>query len=94
MLLLLKATAPMTDQRQHSVPKFAVVLILLLFVLLFMLHPTHLGTTPIVFILAACFLFGVVEIASCRCDWEETRFLPRATFRSALFDRPPPFFTV
>jgi hypothetical protein len=84
----------MTDQRQHSKPKSAVVLILLLFVLLSLLHPAHLGNTPVVFILAVCFLFGVVEVARCRWYWEEAQFLPRAAFRSALFDRPPPFLSV
>lgn len=74
---------------------FAVVLILLLFVLLTLLHPTHLGNAPAVcIVLATCFLFGIVQVATCRRHWAEAQFLFRAAFRSALFDRPPPFLMV
>jgi len=65
------------DHRQHSTPKTLVVLILLLSVLLLLLHPTHLGNAPAVLILATCFLFGIVYVASCRLYWEEAQFLPR-----------------
>ena len=82
------------DHRQHSMPKTAVVLILLLSVLFLLLHPTHLGNAPAVLILATCFLFGTVHVAACRLYWEEAQFLPRFAFRSALFDRPPPFLSV
>jgi protein-S-isoprenylcysteine O-methyltransferase Ste14 len=94
-MLLSKATVSMTDQRRHSKPKFAVVLILLLFVLLSLLHPAHLGNASAVcIVLATCFLFGIVQVATCRWRWEEAQFLPRVAFRSALFDRPPPFLSV
>jgi protein-S-isoprenylcysteine O-methyltransferase Ste14 len=93
-MLPVKATASMMNQRQHSKPKSAVVLIMLLFVLLSMLHPTHLGTAPIVFILAACFLFGIVQVATCCWHREEAQFLPRAVCLPALFDRPPPFLSL
>ncbi len=82
------------DHRQHSTQKTAVVLILLLSVLLLLLHPTHLGNAPALLILATCFLFGIVYVAACRLYWEEAQFLPRFGFRSALFDRPPPFLSV
>ena len=82
------------DHRQHSTPKTLVVLILLLSVLLLLLHPTHLGNAPAVLILATCFLFGIVYVAARRLYWEEAQFLPRVAFRSALFDRPPPFLSV
>jgi hypothetical protein len=85
----------MMDHRQHSKLKTAVVLILLLSVLLLLLHPTHLGNAPAAFIvLATCFLFGIVHVAACRLYWEEAQFLARFAFRSALFDRPPPFLSV
>jgi hypothetical protein len=84
----------MMDYRQHSKPKTVVVLILLLSVLLLLLHPTHLGNAPATFILAACFLFGIVCVAACRFYREEAQSLPRLAFRSALFDRPPPFLSV
>jgi lysylphosphatidylglycerol synthetase-like protein (DUF2156 family) len=83
------------DHRPHSKPKAAVVLILLLSVLLLLLHPTHLGSASTAFIiLATCLLFGTVQVAACRLYWEEAQFLPRFAFRSALFDRPPPFLSV
>jgi hypothetical protein len=82
------------DHRQRSTPKTAVVLILLLSVLLLLLHPTNLGNAPAVLILATCFLFGIVYVAACRLYREEAQFLPRFAFRSALFDRPPPFLSV
>jgi hypothetical protein len=84
----------MMDHTQHSKAKAAVVLILLLSVLLLLLHPTHLGNAPAAFILATCFLFGIVYVAACLLYREEAQFLPRFAFRSALFDRPPPFLSV
>ena len=68
------------DHRQHSTPKTAVVLILLLSVLLLLLHPTHLGNAPALLILATCFLFGIVYVAACRLYWEEPQFLPDSRF--------------
>jgi hypothetical protein len=93
-MILLKVTAFMMDHRQHSKLKAAVVLILLLSVLLLLLHPAHFGNAPAAFILAACFLFGIVYVAACLLHREEAQFLPRFAFRSALFDRPPPFLSV
>jgi len=84
----------MMDHRQQSNPTAAVVLILLLSVLLLLLHPTHLGNAPAVFILAACFLFGIVCVAACPLFRDEAQLLPRFAFGSVLFDRPPPFLSV
>jgi hypothetical protein len=85
----------MMDHRQHSKLKIAVVLVLFLYVVILLLHPTHPGNASAVcIILATCFLFGIVQVATCRWHWEEAQFLSRAAFRSALFDRPPPFLSV
>jgi hypothetical protein len=84
----------MMDHRQHSKPKAAVVLILLLSVLLLLLHPTHLGNAPAVFILVICFLFGMVYVAACLLCRDEAQLLPRFAFGFALFDRPPPSLSV
>lgn len=85
----------MDHPRQHSKLKTAVVLVLFLYVVILLLHPAHLGNASAVcIILATCFLFGIVQVATCRWHWEEAQILSRAAFRSALFDRPPPFLSV
>jgi hypothetical protein len=87
------------NYRRHSKLTAVAVLVLLLPVLLLLLHlthpgPTHLGDAPALLALTSWFLFGIVYVALCLLHEDEALQLPRSAFRSALFDRPPPFLTV
>jgi hypothetical protein len=87
------------NYRRHSKLTAAAVLVLLLSVLLVLLHlthagPTHLGNAPALLALTTWFLFGMVYVAVSLLHEAKAPQLPRSAFRSALFDRPPPFLPV
>ena len=69
------------DHRQHSTPKTAVFLILLLSVLLLLLHPTHLGNAPALLILATCFSCSVsFMLRLVACIGRKPNFFPDSRF--------------
>jgi hypothetical protein len=82
------------NYRRHSKLKAAAVLVLLLPVLLLLLQPSHLGNAPALLVLTTWFLFGIVYVAVSLLHENKAQQLPRSAFRSALFDRPPPFVPV
>jgi hypothetical protein len=82
------------NHRRHSELTAAATLVLLLSVLLLLLQPTHLGNAPALLALNTWLLFGMVYVAVSLLHEAKAPQLPRSAFRSALFDRPPPFLPV